>query len=154
MADRTPARVLRALDARDGRMCVMTAAMGETLSPQHRQGGAGGRRGKHRLSNLVWLDSVMNGLIESDPEWQATAKAWGVKISLHADPGLIPVYFRHLHSWFVLDGDDRREVTARVALAMMLGFYGDAYLDWKAIADGTDRARLVGGGGHHMVQGR
>ncbi|GGD33274.1 hypothetical protein GCM10010915_12080 [Microbacterium faecale] len=140
MTIRTPARALRALEDRDGRVCVMTAAAGETLSPQHRQGGAGGRRDKHRLANLLWLDSIANGLIESDPEWQAIAKAWGVKISLHADPELIPVFYRHLHAWFVLEGDERHEVSAAVALDMMLAFYGETYLMWKAIADGTDRA--------------
>jgi len=143
VADQTPARALRALEARDGRVCVMTAVTGESLVPQHRAGGMGGRRNKHELPRLLWLDSVTNGLIESDPYWQAAAKAWGVKISLHADPELIPVFYRHLHAWFVLEGDSRREVSPVVALDMMLAFYGDAYLEWKATADGNDRARAL-----------
>lgn len=143
MADQTPACALRTLEARDGRVCVLTAVTGETLSPQHRQGGAGGRKNKHRLANLLWLDSIVNGLIESDPDWQAIANAWGVKISLHADPERIPVYYRHEHAWCVLEGDERRRITAVEALDMMLAFYGDAYLKWKAIADGTDRAGLL-----------
>ncbi|MGI6878798.1 hypothetical protein [Microbacterium sp. gxy059] len=143
MADRTPARALRALEARDGRVCVMTGTSGERLVPQHRAGGMGGRRNKHELPRLLWIDSIMNGHIESDPEWQATAKAWGVKISLHADPERVPVWFRHEHTWFVLEGDGRRPISTGTALDMMLAVYGSDYLLWKAVADGTERARVM-----------
>lgn len=135
-----PARVLRQLEARDGRVCVMTAATGERLVPQHRAGGMGGRRGKHTLPNLVWLDSIPNGLIESDADWQAVAKAWGVKISLHVDPSRVPVFMQHEFGWFVLEGDGRRPVPALVALDMMLDIYGDQYLTWKAVADSSERS--------------
>lgn len=44
----------------------------------------------------MWLESVINGLIESDSEWQAEAKRRGISISLHADPLLVPVeHFVH-----------------------------------------------------------
>lgn len=143
MADHVPARVLRALDARDapyGRVCVMTGTSSERIVPQHRAGGMGGRKGKHQLPNLLWMDSITNGLIETDADWQAVAKAWGVKISLHVEATLVPVFFRHEHAWFVLEGDTRREVPALVALDMMLDVYGDQYLTWKTVADSTGRA--------------
>jgi hypothetical protein len=103
----------------------------------------GGRKDKHRLPNLLWLDSLVNGFIESDAEWQAVAKAWGVKISLHADPERIPVFYRHEHAWFVLEGDSRRPVATTTALEMMHDFYGDEYFLWKAIADATSRSRAL-----------
>lgn len=51
----------------------------------------GGRKDKHRLSNVVWLDSIMNGLIESDADLQAEAVARGIKISGFADPTTTPI---------------------------------------------------------------
>jgi hypothetical protein len=86
-----PKRLLDALDKRDGHVCSWTGIDTGRLVPQHRQGGMGGRKDKHRLSNLVWLDSLINGLIESDPVYQAEAIDRGIKISLHADPTAIPV---------------------------------------------------------------
>lgn len=86
-----PPKVLAELERRDGRRCAWTGEESDRLVPQHRQGGAGGRRGKHRLSNLVWLDSLINGLVESDAVLQGEAIRRGIKISLHADPTLVPV---------------------------------------------------------------
>jgi hypothetical protein len=86
-----PKRLLDALDARDTHVCAWTGIDTGRLVPQHRQGGMGGRRGKHRLSNLLWLDSFLNGLIESDPVYRAEAVRRGIKISLHADPLEVPV---------------------------------------------------------------
>lgn len=143
MADHVPAKALRALDARDGRVCVMTATEGDRLVPQHRAGGMGGRRDKHQLPRLLWLDSIVNDLIESDPEWQAVAMARGVKIWLDTDPGRVPVYYRGERSWFVLQGATRRPIPATTALDMMHDVYGDQYLLWKAIADRTDRAMVL-----------
>lgn len=144
MADHVPAKILRALDERDRRVCVMTSAETERIVPQHRQGGMGGRKDKHRLVNLVWLDSIVNGLIESDAEWQAHALAWGVKVPGWVnDPARVPVFFASELAWFALEGDARREVLPLVALDMMLEVYGDDYLLWKAVADGTQRARAL-----------
>jgi len=97
-----PKRLLAALDARDAHVCAWTGIDTGRLVPQHRQGGMGGRKGKHRLSNLVWLDSLINGLIESDPVYQAEALRRGIKISLHADPLEVPV--EHvIHGLVLLD---------------------------------------------------
>lgn len=87
----TPKAALKALWHRDGHVSAWTGLDVPELVPQHRQGGAGGRRNKHRLSNLVWLEAVLNGLIESDPWYQAEAVRRGIKVSLFADPELVPV---------------------------------------------------------------
>lgn len=97
-----PKSLLKALDARDGHVCAWTGIDTGRLVPQHRQGGMGGRKNKHRLSNLVWLDSLLNGLIESDPVYQAEAVARGIKISLHADSLKEPVEHA-VHGRVVLD---------------------------------------------------
>ncbi len=65
MSDRVPRAQLVALSERDGFVCAWTAPP-PTVSSQHRQGGAGGRPDKHRPENLLWLDSLLNGLIEAD----------------------------------------------------------------------------------------
>lgn len=140
MADHVPAGVLAKLTARDGRACVWTATVSDRIVPQHRQGGMGGRKNKHRLANLLWLDSILNGLVKDNADLQATAMAWGIAISIHADPEKIPVYFPHLHQWFQLTGADRTEISAEKALELMLAFYGDRYLLFKAAADQSPRS--------------
>lgn len=151
MASRTPAITLLAIERRDGvRRCVMTGTEGDRIVPQHRQGGMGGRADKHRPCNVVWLDSLVNGHVEADAEWQAIAKAWGVKVPIWvADVTAVPVYFRFEHAWFLLEGESRRLITPIDALDRMLAVYGDDYLLWKGIADDTDRSRaLFLRGGH------
>lgn len=150
MANHVPIGALRLLTARDGRACVWSASEGDALVPQHRQGGMGGRRHKHRLSNLLWLDSLLNGHIESDPQLQAIAKAWGIKISLHADPEELPVFFPHQHQWFRFTGNERTKITSLEALDRMHAFYGDPFFMWKAVAEQSAQAgilRLTGGRG-------
>lgn len=148
MADRTPAVTIRTIDRRDAadgtRRCVLTSAEGDRIVPQHRQGGMGGRRDKHRPENVLWADSLLNGLIEADADLQAIAKAWGVKVPIWVrDITLVPVFYRFEHAWFVLEGDNRREITALDAIDRMDDVYGDEYFEWKAIADDTARARLM-----------
>ncbi len=87
----TPKALLRQLEQRDGHVSAWTGEDCPELVPQHRQGGMGGRRGKHRLSNVVWLESVINGLIESDPEYQAEAVRRGIKVSGFEEPSLVPI---------------------------------------------------------------
>ena len=48
--------------------------------PQHRLGGMGGSATKHELANVVWLCSLMNGLIESDAGMQDVAYRRGFKL--------------------------------------------------------------------------
>jgi hypothetical protein len=91
MSSQTPRALLKQMDERDGHVCAWTGVDTGRLVPQHRQGGMGGRRGKHRLSNVVWLDSFINGLIESDPVYQAEAVRRGIKISGFAKPWEVPM---------------------------------------------------------------
>lgn len=100
----TPKALLKALEARDGHRSAWTGNDVDTLVPQHRQGGMGGRRNKHRLSNVVWLESDINGLIESDAEWQAEAVERGIKISGFEEPTLVRI--RHAVHGLVLLNDD------------------------------------------------
>lgn len=147
VANRTPAIAILALDRRDairGRACVLSAVQSDRVVPQHRQGGMGGRANKHRLPNLLWIDSILNGLIETDAEWAKLALAWGVKVPIWVhDVAQVPVYFANEHRWYALHGEQRRELAAGAALDMMLNVYGDLYLGWKAAADDTDRARVL-----------
>lgn len=148
MADRTPAKTIRALDRRDaeqGRACVMTGRQTDRIVPQHRQGGAGGRKNKHRLTNVLWLDSIFNDWIERDDEWAAHAQAWGVKVPIWVDDETrVPVFFANEGRWYRLKGDGRDEITAEVAMTMMIDVYGEEmYFRLKAIADDTARARAL-----------
>lgn len=110
-----PKRMLDQLDERDGHRSAWTGREyvrggdEDVLVPQHRQGGMGGRPNKHRLSNLVWLEAEINGLITSDAAWQAEAKRRGIAISLHAD-ARVEVVNHPSHGGFVYLTDDGRAV--------------------------------------------
>jgi len=102
-----PKRLLTALDARDGHRCAMCGGGGDDLVPHHRANrGMGGRRSLDRLSNLVWLHSGENGLVESDPEMAALARAKGIKISSHDEPSHVPIVHA-VHGRVLLDDDGR-----------------------------------------------
>ncbi len=137
MSSRTPRATLVALHERDGVVrCVMTATEGDQNVPQHRQGGMGGRPEKHRPCNVLWINSILNGLIESSAKHQDVAKAWGVKVPVWVDDvSRVPVYYRFENAWYVLTDVTRRRIAALEALDMMLDVYGDEYLEWKATAD-------------------
>lgn len=102
----TPKHVLRAITERDGHECAWhgESCGTDTLVPQHRQGGMGGSKLKHRLSNVVWLCSLQNGLIESDADEAAEARRRGIKISQHDDPRMIPVEYPDGKYWITDDG--------------------------------------------------
>ncbi len=97
-----PKAVLAALTARDGHRSAWTGQDVPELVPQHRQGGMGGRRGKHRLSNLVWLESWLNGEIEANPRLQTEAFIRGIKISGFDDPERVRVSHA-VHGLVMLD---------------------------------------------------
>ena len=102
-----PKRLLAGLVARDGHRCAMCGADDDTLVPHHRANrGMGGRRSLDRLSNLVWLCAVENGLVESDPEMAAIARAKGIKISSHDEPSHVPIVHA-VHGRVLLDDDGR-----------------------------------------------
>lgn len=135
MSDTTPSAVLRDVEDRDGWFCALDGVDTGRLVPQHRQGGMGGRADKHRRSNVILLDSLYNGGIEADADLANAAIVRGVKISLHADPEQIPVYFQRDRAWFRLTDDGARHpLTALAALDLMHAFYGDDYFDKVAAA--------------------
>jgi hypothetical protein len=81
----------------------MCGAESDTLVPHHRANrGMGGRRSMNRLSNLVWLCSGENGLVESDPEMAVLARAKGIKISSHDEPSFAPIVHA-VHGKVLLD---------------------------------------------------
>lgn len=88
----TPKRIIIGLDERDGRRSAWTGVYSDTLVPQDRANrGMGGFKGNVRLSNYVWLESWINGLIESDAKWAAEARRRGIKISRYDDPEQEPI---------------------------------------------------------------
>jgi len=101
-------RLLTALDTRDGHRCAWHPANicdPETLVPHHRANrGMGGRKTLDRLSNLVWLCSEINGLIEDIEAFAETARLYGIKISSHAEPSH-ETLFHAVHGRCLLDDD-------------------------------------------------
>lgn len=110
-----PKRLLDLLDERDGHVSAWTGreyvrgSDSDVLVPQHRQGGMGGRPDKHRIANLVWLESELNGAIKDDAAMQAEAHRRGIAVSIHADPRLKPVNHA-AHGGEVYLTDDGRAV--------------------------------------------
>ena len=102
----TPQALLKVIERRDPDRACAWHTKGlcdpETRVPQHRQGGMGGRADKHRPSNVVWLCSEVNGLIESNARYQARARARGIKISGFSDPRMEPIDHA-LHGPVLLD---------------------------------------------------
>lgn len=96
-------KLLAALRDRDGDVCAWSGIETETLVPHHRANrGAGGFKGADRLSNLVLVDSIVNGRFESD--LQHKAKLLGFKISRYSDPEAISL-FHKVHGWVLLKDD-------------------------------------------------
>ncbi|MFV0432836.1 MAG: hypothetical protein ACK5LO_02465 [Leucobacter sp.] len=69
----------------------------------------GGDQTKHRLSNILYLESSLNGLIESDVGYAEKARRRGIKISRWADPTTVPVTYADGRT-YMLDDDGGREV--------------------------------------------
>lgn len=88
---------------RDGG-CVHCGEL-EAIAPQHRLNrGAGGKNSKaERVSNIIVLCSVVNGLIESDYQWANVAVENGWKIRSWQDPSSVPVWFATRGKLFLLD---------------------------------------------------
>ena len=70
----------------------------------------GGSRYKHRLSNIVWLCSWINGAIESDAELAREARLRGIKLSKFANPEIVPVTYWDGVRWYLNDDGTRWEV--------------------------------------------
>lgn len=135
---------MNALRVRDNGVCVLTGADTGRLVPQHRRNrGMGGDRTGNTLHNTVLLDSILNGLLESDATLSELGKAYGTKVpGWVVDPSHVPVFYPHEHAWFLLEGDTRRQVTAVEAIDRMHEVYGDDWLRWKAVADQSPHAAV------------
>lgn len=126
---------LATIRTRDNDRCVWTGTHTDRLVPQHRVNrGMGGNRNLNVLVNGVLLDSIVNGLIESDPDLAVVAKAYGIKVERWANPADVPVFYAHDHAWYVLEGDTRREISGVQAVDMMHTVYGDEWFEWWALA--------------------
>jgi hypothetical protein len=103
----------------------------------------GGNRDLNVLVNGVLLDSIVNGLIEADPDLAIVAKAFGVKVERWANPADVPVFYAHDHAWYALEGDTRREISGVQAVDRMQFVYGDAWFEWWAVATETAHSRAL-----------
>jgi hypothetical protein len=104
MSSQTPRETLAMLDRRDGHRSAWTGEESDTLVPQHRIGGMGGSASKHRASNVVWLESDINGDIESNAEMQREAYRRGIKVSRFQDPAEVPIEHA-VHGRVLLDDE-------------------------------------------------
>jgi len=96
--------------ARDVR-CSHCGRADDTLVIQHRANrGMGGSKRRNSPANLLVLCSEINGLIESDANWAATAKRFGWKLEQWEDPEIAPVYDVPIGVWSVLDNEMNRFV--------------------------------------------
>lgn len=77
------------------------------LIPHHRANrGAGGKNAKAgQVSNIIAMCAEINGLMESDAEWAATARRYGWKISSFNDPSFQPIYNAYSGDWWILEND-------------------------------------------------
>ena len=102
----TSRKALRQLVARDGHVSAWTGEDVPELVPQHRLNrGMGGSRQLDRVSNLVWIESEINGLIEADPEWAKEAEDRGIKLRSWQLPENVPVTFADGRKlWLTRDG--------------------------------------------------
>lgn len=104
----TPRRLLRALDTRDGHACAWHTpgiCDPDTLVPQHRRNrGMGGSKTGMTLSNLIWLCSGLNGLIEADARTARVAIGRGIKLPRNGRYTGLEIPILHaVHGWVLLD---------------------------------------------------
>jgi hypothetical protein len=65
----------------------------------------GGDPSRDVLSNLVWLESEINALIEADAAWADEARTRGMKLRSGVDPAREPLWHEGHRRWVLL-GDD------------------------------------------------
>lgn len=97
------------LRVRDKGVCAYTGLASDRLVPHHRANrGMGGARSSDALSNLVLVDSLINGRFEDD--LQRLAQERGFKISRYALPGSIPLFHAGYGSWVLLDDEGKVQI--------------------------------------------
>lgn len=76
----------------------------EAVAPHHRRNrGMGGSKNLDRASNIIVLCSVLNGLLESDPNWAERAVELGWKLRPGSVPEETPVFYPCRAQWLTLD---------------------------------------------------
>ncbi len=87
---------------RDGG-CLHCGAV-DVAIPHHRANrGMGSFKALNTPANIIAICSELNGLMESDADWAARARAYGWKISKHSNPEFEPVYYPLEGRWYYLD---------------------------------------------------
>lgn len=86
--------------------CVATGQETDRLIPNHRiDRGMGGSKLLDNPENLVLMDSIINGLITHDKDWERKAFKYGWSLESWQDPATEPFYHIGLHQWVQPDGD-------------------------------------------------
>lgn len=126
-----PTPIVRAaVYRRDGERCAACSTTAG-LSFQHRRAvGMGGSKTRPGAADGLTLCITCNEECERSMQILALANGW--KVRRWADPTKVPVYFPHEWAWYRLEGSERREISAVVALDMMHAVYGDEYFSWRA----------------------
>lgn len=137
--------VRNAVKIRDQFACILCHTTDGLQFNHRRATGMGGSKIRPELNDGNLLCGPCNELIEQDAGWMVVALAYGLKVKKWVtDPGRVPLFYPHEHQWYRLAGIHREPIGSLVALDSMHAVYGDEYLRWKATADDTDRARLMG----------
>jgi hypothetical protein len=88
----------------------------DTFVPQHRiNRGMGGSRALDRPANVLVMCSRMNGLIESDQRFAASARDYGWKLSRWQVPEDEPFYDLATGAWNLIDNIYNRVITTKKA---------------------------------------
>lgn len=91
--------------------CWHCGARSADLIPHHRQNrGMGGSKLRDEPSNIVVMCAEINGLMESDSNWQYTARLYGWKLYGWQNPMFEKVFDLYRGEWFLLDDDFGRVV--------------------------------------------
>jgi len=76
----------------------------ETVAPHHRANrGMGGSKARDVASNVIVMCSQMNTAMESDARTAEMARYYGWKLRSFEDPAQVPVYYKTLGVWVLLD---------------------------------------------------
>lgn len=124
-----PTRETRtAVYRRDRERCV--ACGSPHLTFQHRRAvGMGGSKIQPSPVDGLSLCGVCNEACEHANQTLALVNGW--KVRRWADPMKVPYFDRMDRLWFRVEGVERFEISALVALDMMHAVYGDEYLLWR-----------------------
>lgn len=87
---------------RDG-SCAATGEVSDRLVPNHRINRSVG--GTNDPTNIVVMDSIINGLLESDATWRRKAIKYGWKLESWQNPAEEPYFHFGLRRWVLPDSE-------------------------------------------------